>query len=55
MKSKLEDISTLESAEKTAEERLSYVRASLRGSRVSASYSDSHHHAYHRCLVFMWR
>ena len=35
VKSKLEDISTLESAEKSAEERLSFVRASLRESRVS--------------------
>ncbi|KAK7496039.1 hypothetical protein BaRGS_00012740 [Batillaria attramentaria] len=36
VKSKLADISTLESAEKTAEERLSFVRASLRGSRVKS-------------------
>jgi hypothetical protein len=35
VKSKLQDISTLESAEKTAEERLTFVRASLRESRVS--------------------
>lgn len=35
VKSKLADISTLESAEQTAEERLSFVRASLRGSKVS--------------------
>ncbi|KAL8597793.1 hypothetical protein ACOMHN_004908 [Nucella lapillus] len=36
VRSKLEDISTLESAEKTAEERLSFVRASLKKSRVKA-------------------
>ncbi|XP_070212949.1 unconventional myosin-IXb-like [Littorina saxatilis] len=36
VKSKLADISTLESAEQTAEERLSFVRASLRGSKVKA-------------------
>ena len=38
VKAKLADISTLESAEQTAEERLRYVRACLRDSKVCSSF-----------------